>query len=64
MRLVTPKKNKKLENFEKMFHSGYVMLRIKDKNESSVDPDKMAHNEPPHLDLHCLQSQPFSVLTL
>ena len=40
------------------------MLRIKDKNESSVDPDKMAHNESPHLDLHCLQSQPFSVLTL
>ena len=21
----------------------------------SVDPDKMAHNEPSHLDVHCLQ---------
>ena len=22
----------------------------------SVDPDEVAHNEPPHLDLHCLPS--------
>ena len=21
-----------------------------------VDPDEVAHNEPPHLDLHCLTS--------
>ena len=21
---------------------------------NSVDPDQVAHNEPPHLDLHCL----------
>ena len=24
---------------------------------NSVDPDEVAHNEPPHLDLHCLPSQ-------
>ena len=22
----------------------------------SVDPDEVAHDEPPHLDLHCLSS--------
>ena len=22
---------------------------------NSIDPDEVAHNEPPHLDLHCLQ---------
>ena len=24
---------------------------------NSVDLDEVAHNEPPHLDLHCLHSQ-------
>ena len=28
---------------------------------NSVDPNEVAHNEPPHLDLHCLLS---SLLTL
>ena len=23
---------------------------------TSVDPDEVAHNEPPHLDQHCLSS--------
>ena len=23
---------------------------------NSADPDEVAHTEPPHLDLHCLQS--------
>ena len=23
---------------------------------NSIDPDEMAQNEPPHLDLHCLPS--------
>ena len=27
-----------------------------DKFANNVDPDKVAHNEPPHLDLHCLPS--------
>ena len=25
---------------------------------NSVDPDEVAHDEPPHLDLHCLSSSP------
>ena len=28
----------------------------------TVDPDEKVHLEPPHLDLHCLLIQPFSVL--
>ena len=24
-----------------------------------IDPDEMAHNEPSHPDLHCLQNYPF-----
>ena len=27
-----------------------------------VDPDEVAHDEPPHLDLHCLQIQKFLFL--
>ena len=27
-----------------------------DELANSVDPDEVAHNEPPHLDLHCLPS--------
>ena len=30
---------------------------------NSVDPDEVAHNEPPHLDLHCLPSQTDTVWT-
>ena len=30
----------------------------------NVDPDEVAHYEPPHQDLHCLQIQLFSSLVL
>ena len=29
---------------------------------NSIDPDEVAHCEPPHLGLHCFNIQPFSVL--
>ena len=29
-------------------------MKIAEFAEKSVDPDEVAHNEPPHLDLHCL----------
>ena len=32
-----------------------------DKFANNVDPDEVAHDEPPHLDLHCL---PSSILIL
>ena len=31
---------------------------------SGIDLDEVAHNEPPHQDLYCLQIQPFSSLVL
>ena len=31
---------------------------------NSVDPDEVAHNEPPHQDLHCLLVQLFSSMAL
>ena len=27
---------------------------------NNLDPDEVAHHEPPHLDLHCLQIQLFN----
>ena len=30
----------------------------------TVDPDEVAHNETPYLDLHSLQNQQFSFLSL
>ena len=35
-----------------------------DKRANSVDLDEVAHHEPPHQDLHCLQIQLFSSLVL
>ena len=44
----------------KFFFPSYIILRIKKINRAnSVDPDEVAHNEPPHLDLRCLQIQLF-----
>ena len=45
-----------------MFSPCCIILRITDLRANSVDPDEVAHNEPPHLDLHCLQIQIFSFL--
>ena len=33
----------------------YHIANLKTYRASSVDPDEVAHNEPPHLDLHSLQ---------
>ena len=40
------------------------MLRIQRLEANSVDLDEMAHFEPPHQDLCCLQMQLFSSLVL
>ena len=41
------------------------MLRIhRLEGANSVDPDEVAHNEPPHLDLHYLQIQLLPLLAL
>ena len=37
-------------------------LEFKDKRANSVDPDEVAHDEPPQQELPCLQIQLFSSL--
>ena len=46
--------------FQKMFLTSYIILRTLGLGANSVDPDEVAHYEPPHLDLCCLQMQLFS----
>ena len=40
------------------------MLRIQRQRAHSVNLDEVAHNEPPHQDLRCLQNQIFLPLVL
>ena len=49
----------KSEKFKIMFSPRCIIF--KDKRANSVDPDEVAHNEPPNLDLGCLQIQLFSL---
>ena len=51
-------------NFHKMLNPSYIILRIQRLEGNSVDLDEVAHNEPPHQDLRCLQIQLFSSLVL
>ena len=37
----------------------YRTESFKEQLANIVDPDEVAHNEPPHLNLRCLQVQPF-----
>ena len=39
--------------FKKIIHPSHITLRIQ-RLEGSVDPDEVAHYEPPHQDLLCL----------
>ena len=45
-----------------MISPSYIILRIQKLKGSSVDLDEVAHFEPPHQDLRCLQTQLFSSL--
>ena len=47
-----------------MFHASCKILRIQRLEGKQVDPDEVAHYEPPYLDLHCLQIQVFSFMAL
>ena len=42
----------------------YPYREFKDESSNNVDPDEVAHYEPPHLDLHCLPIQLFSFLAI
>ena len=41
-----------------------LYLQFKDWRAKNVDQDEVAHHEPPHPDLHCLQILRFSFLVL
>ena len=45
-----------------MLSPSYIKLRIQTLRANSVDLDEVAHYEPPHQDLRCLQIQLFSSL--
>ena len=47
-------------NFQKILSSSYIVLRIQRPEGNSVDLNEMAHFEPHHQDLRCLQIQLFS----
>ena len=63
---MSEQQNLLLQNFKKMFHPSYryIILRIQRLEGNSVDLDEVAHVEPPHQDLGCLQIQLFSSLVL
>ena len=61
---MSEQQNLLLQNFKKMFHPSYIILRIQKLEVNSVDLDEVAHYEPPHQDLGCLQIQLFSSLVL
>ena len=54
----------RLQNFEKLLIETVLCCKIKLKRANTVDPDEMAHNEPSHLDLQCLQIQLLLCLAL
>ena len=58
--LTTKKQTTKFSsaNFQKMLSPSYIILR------NSVDLDEVAHHEPPHQDLCCLQIQLFASLVV
>ena len=40
--------------FQKMFCQVVSCSDLKDQRTNNVDPEEVAHYEPPHIDLHCL----------
>ena len=64
--LTTDKQTTKLlsANFKKMLKPSYIILRIQGLEGNSLDLDEVAHFEPPHQELRCLQTQQFSSLIL
>ena len=47
-------------NFQKLLSPSYIVLRNQRLEGKQVDLDEVAHFEPPHLDLCCLQIPLFS----
>ena len=51
-------------NFQKHLSASYIILRMQRLEANSVDLDEVAHYEPPHQNLRCLQIQLFSSLVV
>ena len=51
-------------NFQKILSPSYIIEDSKNRRQNSIDLDEVAHYEPPHQDLCCLQIQLFSSLVL
>ena len=47
-----------------MLSPSYIIENSKTRGQNSEDLDEVAHYEPPHQDLHCLQIQLFSSVVL
>ena len=64
--LITIKQTTKFSsaNFQKMLSPSHIILRIQRLEANSVELDEVAHYEPPHQDLRCLQIQLFSSLVV
>ena len=50
--------------FQKMLSPSYIILGIQRLEGKQHDLDEVAHDEPPHQDLRCLQIQLFSSLVV
>ena len=48
----------------KLFCPSYTELKIHCKSTNSVDPDEVAHDEPYHRDIRCLQHQKLWLMAL
>ena len=67
--LKEPKKNKKknrqqnlfLQNFTNILSKLNEFTKRKEQSANSVDPNEMVHYKQLHIDLYCLQIQPFSI---
>ena len=64
--LTTKKQTTKFSsaNFQKLLRKRFITLRIQRLEGNFVDFDDVAHHEPPHQDLCCLQIQLYSSLAL
>ena len=56
------RQNLRQQNWKKYFATTLSFCELKDQKANSVDSDEVAHYEPPHLDLHCLQIKIFSLI--
>ena len=64
--LTTKKQTTKFSfaNFQKMLSPSYIILSIQRLEDKRCNLDEVAHNEPPHQELRCLQIQLLSSLVL